>query len=74
MSFQRSGKTHKGSISGTETVSTRSLINYLVDAQKALEEAGEEDSALRFELAAEFFRDRWNPSAPLKFRPLDIGL
>lgn len=71
---QRTGKTHLAGIGGSESVPIRSLLRYINDAQEQLEQSNEHDSALRFELLADFFRNHWNPKGPLVFKAKDIGL
>lgn len=58
----------------TEHVSVRQLVKYIEDAHQALEEAGEDDSALRFELLADYLRNGLTNPAHLKFQTKHIGL
>lgn len=49
------------------------LIKFLEDAQKRCEQAGEEDSAFRFEMLVDYFSKQYEPGKPLKFNPTILG-
>lgn len=50
---QRAGKTHNAGLRDGDAVKLGQLIKFCKDAHKDLEKAGEEDSALRFEILAQ---------------------
>ncbi|NDC22719.1 MAG: hypothetical protein EB078_09150 [Proteobacteria bacterium] len=60
-SFQSSGISHL------------KLIRFLEDAQRRCEEAGEKDSAFRFEMMVEYFRKDYVPGKPLAFTGMVLG-
>ena len=72
MSNQRPGKTHKAALSDTDRVAVRDLVRFCEQAQSDLEKEGQEDSALRFELLAEFLRSDFK--GRLEYRSRIIGL
>lgn len=49
------------------------LVTFLKDAQKHCEQAGEEDSAFRLEMIAEYFEKDFRPGQPLSFRGMYAG-
>jgi hypothetical protein len=54
--FQRQGKSHKAALVDSDKISYKSLVEFCKKAKVDLESAGEEDSALRFELLEEWLR------------------
>lgn len=57
MSNQRSGSKHAARLSDSFNISLRALIQYGKDAQAALEEAGETDGALYWEMFVTFLQE-----------------
>ena len=55
-------------------VNLRSVLNFARAAQKALENEGEEDAALRFELFAEYLQKDVANGKPFGFTYKTIGL
>jgi hypothetical protein len=55
-------------------VNLRSVLNFARAAQKALEQEGEEDSALRFELLADYLEKDVANGKPFGFTYKTIGL
>lgn len=55
-------------------INLRSLLNFTRAAQKALEEEGEEDAALRFELFTEYLEKDVANGKPFGFTYKTIGL
>lgn len=49
------------------------LIQFLQDAQKKCADVGEEDSAFRLEMLADYFAKDYQPGKPLKFTPTVLG-
>lgn len=49
------------------------LVKYLRSVQQKCEDVGEVDSALRFELIADFFENDYKPGQPLAFRGMHAG-
>lgn len=72
--MQRSRSTHAAGLSGDDRISLSALVRYLRDAQRALEESGDEDGALRVEQLADFFTQNYNPKDGLKFKTIHLGL
>lgn len=62
MSNQRAGKTHKAALSDSDKISLRSMVEFCKKARIDLENAGEEDSALRFEILEEWLRNDFKGS------------
>ena len=60
--FQRSAKTHKAALSDSDKISHRSLVEFCKKAKADLENAGEQDSALRFEILEEWLRNDFKGS------------
>ena len=50
---QRAGKTHNAGLRDGDAIKLGQLIKFCKDAQKDLEKAGEDDSALRFEILSQ---------------------
>lgn len=73
--YQRKRSTYVSSPSGTDKImiDIRDLITYCDDAQKALESINEDDSALRFELLAEYLRTEFK-GGRLTFNYKSIGV
>lgn len=58
-----------------ERIHVRDLIRFVGEAQGALEEKGELDSALRFEILKDFLERDFDPrKGTLKFSGMAIGL
>jgi hypothetical protein len=49
------------------------LVQFLQEAQRKCADAGEEDSAFRFEMMVDFFVKDYNHNKPLKFTPTILG-
>ena len=64
----------KPTLSDGTGVNLRSVINYATQAMVALQEAGEEDAALRFELFAEYLRQDVANGKPFGFTYKSLGL
>lgn len=64
----------KPQLSDGTGINLRSLLAYARSAQKALEQEGEEDSALRFELFAEYLEKDVANGKPFGFTYKTIGL
>ena len=60
--FQRNAKTHKAALSDLDKISLRSLVDFCKKARTDLENAGEEDSALRFEVLEDWLRNDFKGS------------
>ena len=60
--FQRNTKTHKAALSDSDKISYKSLVEFCKKAKTDLENAGEEDSALRFEVLEEWLRNDFKGS------------
>ena len=60
--FQRNAKTHKAALSDQDKISYKSLVEFCKKARIDLENAGEEDSALRFEVLEEWLRNDFKGS------------
>ena len=70
--FQRAGKTSKAALVDADKISFKSLVDFCKQARVELEKAGEEDSALRFEILEEWLRNDFKGS--FKFDSKMIGL
>lgn len=55
-------------------VNLRSVVNYAKQAMVALQEAGEEEAALRFELFAEYLQNDVAGGKPFGFTYKSLGL
>jgi hypothetical protein len=55
-------------------VSLKDLIYFVTQAQRALEEVDEEDSALRFEIFGDFLREDVANGKPFVFSTKALGL
>ena len=62
MSNQRAGKMHKAALSDSDKISYKSLVEFCKKARADLENAGEEDSALRFEVLEDWLRNDFRGS------------
>jgi hypothetical protein len=60
--FQRNAKTHKAALSDSDKISYKSLVEFCKKARIDLENAGEEDSALRFEVLEDWLRNDFKGS------------
>lgn len=60
--FQRNAKTHKAALSDADKISLRSMVDFCKKAKTDLENAGETDSALRFEILEEWLRNDFKGS------------
>lgn len=49
------------------------LVQYLRDAQLRCQDAGEEDSAFRMEMLAEYFEKDYKPGQSLSFKGMHLG-
>lgn len=56
-----------------ESISYRTLLKYLREAQAALETAGEEDAAHYFEMLTTTVEE-WRPGKEFVFKTRDLGL
>lgn len=75
MSNQRAGKTYNAAATDTrQSVDLAALIKYVSAARVALEQEGEEESALRFELFEDFLRNDVANGKPLGFTYKSLGL
>lgn len=72
MSNQRAGKTHKAALSDSDKIRYADLVNFCKQARNDLEEAGESDAALRFEILEEWLRNDFKGS--FSYLPKMIGL
>jgi hypothetical protein len=70
---QRPAKTHAAGLRDGDTISIGSLVKFCREAKNELEKAGEEDSALRFEIFEEWLRNDYK-GGPLKFTSKALGL
>lgn len=57
----------------THGINPFALIKFLESAKTKCEQEGDRDSALRFELMVEYFRNDYEPGKPLKFTGGVIG-
>lgn len=72
---QRRGKTHLGALSDDGgSVPLGGLIKFCIQAQHALEEEGEDDAALRFEIMADWLQKDVVNGAPFTFSTKALGL
>ena len=69
---QRPGKYHKAALSDGDKISLRSLVEFCKKAKVDLENAGEQDSALRFEILEDWLRNDFKGS--LVYSSKVIGL
>ena len=60
MSFQRPGKTKSATLSSGTNVNMLDLVRFLKEAKEDLEKHNEPDSALRFEIAYDYFMKEYN--------------
>ena len=66
-------KNYNAALNDHGAITFKSLVKYLKDCQEALEEAGDESAALRFEILVEHLVS--DPtSLPLKFKSIHLGL
>lgn len=70
--FQRAAKTHKATLSDSDKISLHSLIEFCKKARVDLENEGEEDSALRFEILEQWLRNDFK--GQFKYTSKMIGL
>ena len=71
--MQRPGKTHAAGAYDAENVSLGSLIKFVRAAKEDLLDAGDQDSAVRFEILDDWLRDDFK-GGPLKYTQKAIGL
>ena len=72
---QRAGKTHSAAMAdGGGSVSYGDLLKFIRSAQQALESDGEDDSALRFEILADYLENDYRAGTPLRFTTKVLGL
>ena len=73
---QRAGRFHAASLndSGGGNIALGDLIKFVRSAQDALEQTGESDSALRFEILGDFIENDVVAGAPFKFSTKALGL
>lgn len=57
-----------------ERIHVNDLIRFVRSAQLALEEKGEADSALRFEILKDYLEHDFDPRKGLKFTSIALGL
>lgn len=69
---QRPGKTHKAALSSDDKISYRDLVDFVKKARNDLEKAGEEDTALRFEIFEDWLLNDFR--GQLKYQSKMIGL
>jgi hypothetical protein len=76
MSNQRRGRFHSASLNdeGGGQITLKELIDFVTQAQKSLEQNGEEDSALRFEILGDFLREDVANGTPFRFTTKALGL
>ena len=60
--FQRNAKTHKAALSDSDKISLRSLVEFCKKARSDLENEGDFDSALRFEVLEDWLRNDFKGS------------
>jgi hypothetical protein len=72
MSNQRAGKTHKAALSDNDKIRYADLVAFCKQARADLDEAGESDAALRFEILEEWLRSDFKGS--FSYTPRMIGL
>ena len=70
---QRPAKKHKAALTDYENVSLTSLIRFCKAAQKDLQDSGEEDAALRFEILGEYLLNDFKGGF-LKYESKALGL
>lgn len=76
MSNQRDGRFHAAAMNdeGGGNISLKDLISFVDQAQKALEQANEPDSALRFEILGDFLKEDVTNGTPFRFTTRALGL
>lgn len=75
MSNQRAGKTYNAAATDhRQSVDLGALIKFAQQAQLALEQEGEDDSALRFELFADYLQNEVANGKPFGFTYRALGL
>jgi hypothetical protein len=70
--FQRAGKTHKAALSDGDKIRFGDLLDFCKKARADLEKAGEEDSALRFEILEQWLKEDFR--GQFKYQSKMIGL
>ncbi len=60
--------------SGDGNISLSSLIKYVRNCQVALENNGDEDAALRFEILGDYLTEDYKPGQSLEFKTKHLGL
>ena len=71
--MQLPGKTHAAGAYDAENVSLGSLIKFVRAAKEDLLDAGDQDSAVRFEILEDWLREDFK-GGPLKYTQKAIGL
>ena len=71
--MQRPGKTYAAGAYDAENVSLGSLIKFVRAAKEDLLDAGDQDSAVRFEILEDWLREDFK-GGPLKYTQKAIGL
>lgn len=56
-----------------EGIRVNHLVQFCKDAQVFLQQRGEEDQALTFEILADYFEKDYKIGDPLRFKPTSIG-
>ena len=69
---QRAGKTHKAALGDSEKINLRDLLDFVSKAKKDLDNAGESDTSLRFEIFEDWLRNDYR--GRLKYESKMIGL
>jgi hypothetical protein len=70
---QRAGKKHPASLRDNDSIRLGDLIRFCRDAKEALEDAGDTDSALRFEILQEYLLEDFRGGS-LTFKTKALGL
>ncbi len=71
---QRSGKTHAAASNDRQSIDLGNLIKFVATARVALEEEGEDEAALRFELFEDYLRNDVASGKPFGFTYKALGL
>jgi hypothetical protein len=72
MSNQRPGKTHKAALGDSEKIRYTDLVEFCKKARLDLENEGDSDAALRFEILEDWLRSDFK--GQFKYSPKMIGL
>lgn len=73
---QRAGRYHSAAMNdeGGGKIDLKDLIYFVTQSQRALEDAGESDAALRFEIFGDFLREDVANGKPFAFSTKALGL